>query len=125
LTAHTPIDRLLKRVDGAYQPINRRVRGQPAPTKYPILIVKNHHGVRIPDQGVIYHESEHIDMNETFKLITIQPPLPCVYHDCHEPATTAIAYAVSEREWRIVPTCKQHSVLFPTNHEQPAVTGKR
>jgi hypothetical protein len=33
LTAHTPIDRLLERVDGAYQPINRRVRGQPAPTK--------------------------------------------------------------------------------------------
>jgi hypothetical protein len=64
-------------------------------------------------------------MNETFKQITFQPALPCVYHDCHEQATTAIAYAVSEREWRIVPTCEQHSVLFPTKHEQPAEAGSR
>ncbi len=59
-------------------------------------------------------------MNDTFRQITIQPPLPCVYHDCHEPATHAIAYAVSEREWRIVPTCDQHTVPVPMKSEQDA-----
>ena len=57
-------------------------------------------------------------MNDTFKQITFQPPLPCVYPECHELATTAIAYPVSEREWRIVPTCEQHTVLVPKKNER-------
>jgi len=53
-------------------------------------------------------------MNDGFQQITIHPPLPCVYHDCDGQATTAIAYAVSEHEWRIVPTCERHTVSVPT-----------
>jgi hypothetical protein len=49
-------------------------------------------------------------MNEGFRQITIHPPLPCVYHDCDKQATVAIVYEVSEREWRMVPTCEQHTV---------------
>jgi hypothetical protein len=64
-------------------------------------------------------------VNDTFKQISIQPALTCVYHDCNEPATTAIAYAVSEREWRIVPTCERHTVPVPTKSEQPAEAGSR
>jgi hypothetical protein len=58
-------------------------------------------------------------MNDTYRQITFQPPLPCVYHGCHEQATTAIAYAVSESEWRIVPTCELHTVPVPTKSELP------
>lgn len=57
-------------------------------------------------------------MNEGFQQITIHPPLPCVYHDCDGQATTAIAYAVSEREWRMVPTCKRHTVPVPNRNER-------
>jgi len=64
-------------------------------------------------------------VNDTFKQISFQPSLPCVYHDCHEPATTAIAYAVSEREWRIVPTCEQHTVLVPTKSDLSAEVTSR
>lgn len=57
-------------------------------------------------------------MNDTFKVITIQPSLPCVYHGCDGEAKTAIAYAVSEREWRIVPTCERHTVnVHRTSYE--------
>jgi len=56
-------------------------------------------------------------MNENFRQITIDPALPCVYHNCNEQATVAIAYAVSEREWRIVPTCERHTVPVPTRNE--------
>src|SRR5437016_11271005 len=52
-----------------------------------------------------HHKSEVNRMNDSFQQITINPSLPCVYHDCDGQATTAIAYAVSEREWRMVPTC--------------------
>ncbi len=58
-------------------------------------------------------------MNNGFQVIKIQPSLPCVYHGCDEEATVAIAYAVSEREWRIVPTCKQHTVAIQPRYEQP------
>ncbi len=58
--------------------------------------------------------------NETFQQITIHPPLPCVYHDCDEQATVAIAYAVSENEWRMVPTCERHTVSIPTRQEKLA-----
>ena len=56
-------------------------------------------------------------MNESFRQIKIDPPLPCVYHDCDGQATVAIAYAVSEREWRMVPTCERHTVLIPMRNE--------
>ncbi len=56
-------------------------------------------------------------MNESFRQIKIDPPLPCVYHDCDGQATVAIAYAVSEREWRMVPTCERHTVLVPMRNE--------
>jgi len=49
-------------------------------------------------------------MNESFRQITIHPALPCVYHGCDGQATVAIAYEVSEREWRMVPTCERHTV---------------
>ena len=49
-------------------------------------------------------------MNESFKQIMIHPSLPCVYHGCNEQATSAIVYEVSEREWRMVPTCEKHTV---------------
>lgn len=52
-------------------------------------------------------------MNEGFQQITIHPPLPCVYHGCGKQATVAIVYEVSEREWRMVPTCEQHTVPIP------------
>ena len=58
--------------------------------------------------------------NETFQQITIHPPLPCVYHDCDGQATVAIAYAVSENEWRMVPTCEHHTVAIPTRQEKLA-----
>ncbi len=45
-----------------------------------------------------------------FREITIHPSLPCVYHDCDGQATVAIAYEVSEHEWRMVPTCERHTV---------------
>ena len=45
-----------------------------------------------------------------YRQITINPPLPCVYHDCDGQATVAIAYEVSEHEWRMVPTCERHTV---------------
>ena len=57
-------------------------------------------------------------MNETFREITIHPPLPCVYHDCDGQATVAIAYPVSEHEWRMVPTCERHTVSVPTLSER-------
>jgi hypothetical protein len=52
-----------------------------------------------------------------FQQITIHPPLPCVYHDCNEQATVAITYEVSQREWRMVPTCERHTVPVPQKHE--------
>jgi len=58
--------------------------------------------------------------NETFQQITIHPPLPCVYHNCDGQATVAIAYAVSENEWRMVPTCERHTVSIPTRQEKLA-----
>ena len=64
-------------------------------------------------------------MNDTFKQITINPPLPCVYHGCNGEARTAIAYEVSEREWRMVPTCEQHTVPVPTSAEQSPEATKR
>ncbi|HEX6482515.1 MAG TPA: hypothetical protein VF043_27035 [Ktedonobacteraceae bacterium] len=57
-------------------------------------------------------------MNESFRQITIHPPLPCVYHGCDKQATFAIAYEVSEREWRMVPTCEQHTVSITTHKEK-------
>ncbi len=45
-----------------------------------------------------------------YRQITIYPPLPCVYYDCDDQATVAIAYEVSEHEWRMVPTCERHTV---------------
>jgi len=57
-------------------------------------------------------------MNQTFQEITIHPPLPCVYHDCDGLATSAIAYPVSEHEWRMVPTCERHTVAVPTRSER-------
>ena len=59
-------------------------------------------------------------MNENFRQLTFYPSLPCVYHNCNEKATTAIAYAVSEREWRIVTTCERHTVPVPTRDELPS-----
>ena len=64
-------------------------------------------------------------MSEGFKQITINPPLPCVYHGCDERATSAIVYEVSEREWRMVPTCEKHTVSIPQRREtgsEPAHT---
>jgi hypothetical protein len=49
-------------------------------------------------------------MNNSFRQITIHPALPCVYHGCDGQATVAIAYEVSEHEWRMVPTCERHTV---------------
>ncbi len=56
-------------------------------------------------------------MNDGFRQIKIDPPLPCVYHGCDKQATAAIVYEVSEREWRMVPTCEQHTVAVPTHKE--------
>ncbi|HZU69617.1 MAG TPA: hypothetical protein VFA09_20255 [Ktedonobacteraceae bacterium] len=52
-------------------------------------------------------------MNDGFRQIKIDPPLPCVYHGCDKQAGVAIVYEVSEREWRMVPTCEQHTVAVP------------
>ena len=49
-------------------------------------------------------------MNDSYKQIMIHPSLPCVYHNCDGQARVAIVYQVSEREWRMVPTCDQHTV---------------
>jgi len=49
-------------------------------------------------------------MNESFRQIMVHPALPCVYHGCDGQATVAIAYEVSEREWRMVPTCERHTI---------------
>lgn len=57
-------------------------------------------------------------MNESFRQITIDPPLPCVYHGCDKQATFAIVYEVSEREWRMVPTCEQHTVSVTARKER-------
>ena len=57
-------------------------------------------------------------MNDSFRQITLQPALPCVYHGCDGQAKSAIAYEVSEREWRIVPTCEQHTVPIPMRSDQ-------
>ncbi len=57
-------------------------------------------------------------MNQSFRQITIHPPLPCVYHGCDGQATVAIAYEVSEREWRMVPTCEQHTVPIPVRNDR-------
>ncbi|HZT98306.1 MAG TPA: hypothetical protein VFA10_01530 [Ktedonobacteraceae bacterium] len=57
-------------------------------------------------------------MNQSFRQITIHPPLPCVYHGCDGQATVAIAYEVSEREWRMVPTCEQHTVPIPERNDR-------
>lgn len=59
-------------------------------------------------------------MNESFKQITIHPSLPCVYHNCDGEATVAIAYEVSEREWRMVPTCERHTVPIQKRNEKRA-----
>ena len=64
-------------------------------------------------------------MNETFRQITIDPPLLCVYHDCDGQATVAIAYEVSEREWRMVPTCERHTVPIPGRNERPSDAARR
>jgi hypothetical protein len=58
-------------------------------------------------------------MNDGFRQITIEPPLPCVYHGCDGEARVAIAYEVSENEWRIVPTCERHTVAVPAAKEKP------
>lgn len=53
-----------------------------------------------------------------FQEITIHPPLPCVYHDCDGQATVAIAYEVSEHEWRMVPTCERHTVSISQRQKE-------
>ncbi len=58
-------------------------------------------------------------MNEGFRQITIHPSLPCVYNDCDGQATTAIAYTVSEHEWRMVPTCERHTAPIPVRNKRP------
>ncbi len=56
-----------------------------------------------------------------FQQITIHPPLPCVYQNCNEQATVAITYEVSPREWRMVPTCKRHTVPVPQKNESDTI----
>ncbi len=56
-------------------------------------------------------------MNDSFQQITLTPALPCVYHGCKGEAKTAIAYSVSEHEWRLVPTCEQHTVPISIRSE--------
>ncbi|GAC1397023.1 MAG: hypothetical protein NVS4B12_27280 [Ktedonobacteraceae bacterium] len=53
-----------------------------------------------------------------FHQITIHPSLPCVYRDCDGLATVAITYEVSEREWRMVPTCERHTVPVPQRNQR-------
>ncbi len=64
-------------------------------------------------------------MNQSFRQITIHPPLPCVYHGCDGQATVAIAYEVSEREWRMVPTCEQHTVPIPVRNDRVLDAARR
>jgi hypothetical protein len=64
-------------------------------------------------------------MHDGFRQITIDPSLPCVYHDCDRPATTAIAYEVSEHEWRMVPTCERHTVPIPGQNKRPSDAARR
>jgi len=64
-------------------------------------------------------------MHDGFRQITIDPSLPCVYHDCDRPATTAIAYEVSEHEWRMVPICEQHTVRIPVQSKMPSAAARR
>ncbi len=58
-------------------------------------------------------------MTKGFRQITIEPSLPCVYHGCDGEAKVAIVYEVSEREWRMVPTCERHTVPVPAAQEKP------
>ncbi|HTD19254.1 MAG TPA: hypothetical protein VK667_06955 [Ktedonobacteraceae bacterium] len=53
-----------------------------------------------------------------FRQITIHPPLPCVYHGCDGQATVAITYEISEHEWRMIPTCKRHTVPVPQKNDR-------
>ena len=64
-------------------------------------------------------------MNKSFRQITIHPSLPCVYHGCDGQATVAIAYEVSEHEWRMVPTCERHTVSIPGEHERPSYIARQ
>ncbi|HLH63359.1 MAG TPA: hypothetical protein VKV20_16880 [Ktedonobacteraceae bacterium] len=64
-------------------------------------------------------------MNDGFRQIKIDPPLPCVYHGCDKQARVAIVYEVSEREWRMVPTCEEHTVAVPTQKEQAEAASSR
>jgi hypothetical protein len=64
-------------------------------------------------------------MNDGFQQIKIHPPLPCVYHDCDGQATVAIAYEVSEHEWRMVPTCERHTVPIPVRKERVLEAARR
>ena len=64
-------------------------------------------------------------MNDNFRQITIHPPLPCVYHDCDGQATVAIAYEVSEHEWRMVPTCERHTVPVPGWNQRRSDTSRQ
>ena len=64
-------------------------------------------------------------MNVNFRQITIHPPLPCVYHDCDGQATVAIAYEVSEHEWRMVPTCERHTVPIPEGNGRRSDVARR
>ena len=59
-------------------------------------------------------------MNDGFQQITIHPALPCVYHGCEGQATVAIVYEVSEREWRMVPTCERHTVPISRRNARPS-----
>ena len=64
-------------------------------------------------------------MNENFRQIMIHPSLPCVYHNCDGQATVAIVYQVSEREWRMVPTCERHTVAIQVHDERSSDATRR
>jgi hypothetical protein len=64
-------------------------------------------------------------MTEGFRQITIHPSLPCVYHNCDRQAAVAIVYEVSEREWRMVPTCEEHTVSPPTQDKRLSSSVRR
>jgi hypothetical protein len=64
-------------------------------------------------------------MNESFREITIHPALPCVYHGCDGQATVAIVYEVSEREWRMVPTCERHTVPVTGHKARASIVSQR
>ena len=57
-------------------------------------------------------------MNDSFQQIMIHPSLPCVYHNCDGRAKIAIVYQVSEREWRMVPTCDRHTVSIQASSDR-------